>query len=341
MKNGKDGDCMGYRQFQDEMKRLYEEEGLSLTEIDKRYGTSKGTVKNVLKDVVEFRPQSAFDAFADEWYDLYVNQGWTKADIARKHNTYTSTVSNVLRKKGILPERQKKPRKYDDLLPDFIKEYKKGMSLNEIAVKHDVDIKIVHTYLLNEGIELRTITEATRQYPINETYFNVLDSDPKAYHLGIVFGKGFLTKNVFSSFLDVSIHQKRKHLIQSLVEALQHENEEKINKENVTHRFISVPLYETLSHYGLHDNNIRNIPSERLEAFWKGYLSIKLYVTEKREWRVKDKKLILDSLKDWLSEKVSGSSIFIRKEEDFFSLYIYQQAVVEYLNHWLNQKEDL
>lgn len=333
----KNGEFMSYRQYQEEWKQLYEE-GVTLTEIGRRYGTSKGTVKNVLKDVVEFRPQSSFDAFADAWYDLYVNQGWTKADIARKHHTHTSTVSNVLRKKGILPERQKKARKYDDLLPAFIREYQEGMSLNEIAVKHNVDIKIVHTYLQNEGIVFRTITEATRKYPINEHYFDVLDSDEKAFHLGVVFGKGFLQQNIYSSFLDVSIHQKRKDLIESLVQALQPDSQEHINKENVTHRFISVPLYQTLSQYGLEDNTIKNIPSERVTAFCKGYLSVKLYVTEKSEWRVKAKKEILEILRKWFSEVIPASAISIRQEEEvYYSLYIYQQEMIQHLKSWLNR----
>lgn len=320
-----------YKSYQMEWKQLYEE-GVSLTEIGRRYGTSKGTVKNILKNVVEFRPLSPYEGMVDTWYDLYVNQCYSKQDIAIKYQTSASTVSRVLRKKGILPEKRTKARKYEHLLVSFIQEYKEGKSLNEIAKKHGVEMKIVHEYLLNEGIEMRSITEATRQYPIDETYFDVLDTDEKAYHLGIVFGKGSLHKSVGSSFLQVSVHQKRKQLLDSLVNAIQPESKEIVIKDNAVYRFLSIPLYQSLCQYGLSEHRITNIPKKRIKAFVKGYLSVKLYKSEKGEWRIRDKKSLLDFIAQWFSKMISPSSIFIREEtEGFYSLFIYQKEIIKEL----------
>ena len=69
----------------------------------------------------------------------------------------------------------------------------------KIAKKYGVWSNAINGLLRRRGIKIRERGEAHRIYPINENFFNNIDSEEKAYTLGLFYADGSVNekKGVF------------------------------------------------------------------------------------------------------------------------------------------------
>ena len=70
---------------------------------------------------------------------------------------------------------------------DIIERYKNGEGLKLIAKNYDCDKGSIKKLLIKNGVEIR---KTQQPYPIDETYFDHIDSPNKAYILGFLYADG-------------------------------------------------------------------------------------------------------------------------------------------------------
>lgn len=88
----------------------------------------------------------------------------------------------------------------------------------KIAKKYGVWSNAINGLLRRRGIKIRERGEAHRIYPINENFFNNIDSEEKAYTLGLFYADGSVNEKKGSSYIMISesdddILQKIKNII--------------------------------------------------------------------------------------------------------------------------------
>lgn len=264
------------------------ESGDSLRKIGERHDVDKTTVKYHLKGVVKFREKSPNKKYADEWYQLW-KDGWSKADIARKYKVTTNIVSNILSKeKGVVKKRTGR-RRFEHLLPVFKEMYEAGYDLTDISKKTGASRQTVLNYLNDDGVKIRTYSEVNRVHAVQEDYFDVIDSDRKAYMLGLVFSSGTLLEHHSSKSLQLTVAKDRKHVIEEVFRELTDKKLTDIlfieEKGQYVDRIFSKHMYGSLKRLGMGVRDEAVFPdftgSYRAE-FLRGYLVGRVVIEENR-----------------------------------------------------------
>jgi intein-encoded DNA endonuclease-like protein len=74
----------------------------------------------------------------------------------------------------------------------LIQEYNSGKSLRVLETEFNHHRSILSRILKDNGIQIRDNTENNRLYHHNENYFEVIDTEQKAYWLGFIYADGFI-----------------------------------------------------------------------------------------------------------------------------------------------------
>ena len=78
-----------------------------------------------------------------------------------------------------------------DFSNDIIDLYlNKKLSTSQIAKKYNCKKSSVYRILKLNGVKLRTISESQRKYDIGQSFFDVIDTEEKAYVLGFLYADG-------------------------------------------------------------------------------------------------------------------------------------------------------
>src|ERR1035437_3893868 len=127
----------------------------------------------------------------EEIIKLY-KEGKTPTELGERFGIYDNSVTRLLRKKGI--DRTQLIRVSQDKIGQIISEYAAGVSSEIIGKKLDIDGSTVCRILKRNNIVLRPATQNKRSYKINEDYFEIIDTEEKAYLLGFMYADGNLSK---------------------------------------------------------------------------------------------------------------------------------------------------
>lgn len=182
-----------YLHKQEEWKALYEA-GESFRSIAKMEGIYYRTVQGVLRGVVEPRPKKAYAHLADQWVEDYVIKEMNAQEIAEAYKVDGVTVAKYLREAGV-EIRNSKTRKseFEEVIPDWVKQYESGKTLLEIAEKYSTYPQTVHKHI-HKKVTMRHYAETSQIHDIaHPDYFERIDSPEKAYWLGVWFGTGYIT----------------------------------------------------------------------------------------------------------------------------------------------------
>ena len=74
------------------------------------------------------------------------------------------------------------------------KQYSDGKSQNDIAKEMLVSPKFISKLMHTNNIDIRNDREQALKYSCNENYFNIIDTEHKAYWLGFMYADGYITK---------------------------------------------------------------------------------------------------------------------------------------------------
>lgn len=272
-----------YRHYKEEFINLYKE-GMSIRTIADKYNVNKSSVARLIREDIPIRDKSPAYQFKDKIYDLY-KKGYGVYKIASLISTDElkirgDAVKRILFKEFniIIPSNPNN----EELIPIFIKLYKEGKSLNDIASEYNVSKQTVLNYINSTGLKARDYHESSLKTYVNEEYFNVLDSK-KAYQLGLIFAMGCIHKDNTNIFLDLSIKSSKQEFIFKAIEGISdkgYENLEWNHNDSISSiRVSSKKICSKLSEYGL--SNKINIPKEYRLDFFKGFFELNINITNR------------------------------------------------------------
>lgn len=130
-------------------------------------------------------------------------EGWSSEKIGKQVGSKAQTITKYLKEAGVEIRGPKKKLTEDDKI-EMCRLYQEGLSAPKIAEKFDVTHVLVLRYLEQAGIDRRSAEEAHRIFKINEDFFDVIDTEEKAYFLGFLYADGGNVKEANFIRLDLS-----------------------------------------------------------------------------------------------------------------------------------------
>lgn len=94
------------------------------------------------------------------------------------------------------------------------KEYQEGLSQVEVAKNNKTSPVTVRRILKDNGIPIRKQEEWLRKYDLNQEYFDVIDTQNKAYFLGFLYADGNVSKS--NNAIQIGLESRDLHILESL-----------------------------------------------------------------------------------------------------------------------------
>lgn len=208
---------------------------------------------------------------------MYQN-GMTQKVIAEKYNCSASTIGNVLKKYSV----QTRPggsANTSDIIKEWTEMYLNGTLVKDIAVKFNVSRRTVSKHLKANGINVDRYT-----YHFNEHYFDAIDTQEKAYYLGMLWADGH--NCIERGSIIIELQEQDLALLETLNMIV--DNERPVRKQNLhdknhrwqnQYRLVLQSKYTSrvLESYGMFQNKslILTFPSwlnkSLYSAFIRGY----------------------------------------------------------------------
>jgi len=174
--------------------------------------------------------------------ELYQN-GKTPTEISMQFGIYNNSVTRLLRKHGIA--RNQQIRVSQDKINQIISEYKSGVSSEIIAIKFGINGTTVCRILKRNGVVIRSDTQNKRKYKINEAFFESIDSEEKAYFLGLLYADGSVSKT--GSGIKITLKREDRHILETFSNIIY--GFVKLDESSHILEDGSVSIYDTLSFY--------------------------------------------------------------------------------------------
>lgn len=89
--------------------------------------------------------------------------------------------------------------------------YTSGKSCYEIATIYNCSAPAIHEILKKSNTPRRSLSIAMTKYSHNKDYFKVIDTEDKAYFLGLLYADGNISNNIMS----INLQEKDKHILDS------------------------------------------------------------------------------------------------------------------------------
>jgi hypothetical protein len=103
-------------------------------------------------------------------------------------------------------------------LADMRSRYEAGETMKDLAKDFGVSHSTIRLYLKHLGVEIRSLSLVRRKYRINENYFDTINSQEKAYFLGLLYADGCNTTNEYE--IRLGLQTKDKALVERLRDVL-------------------------------------------------------------------------------------------------------------------------
>lgn len=185
--------------------------------------------------------------------DLYLKQGLSCTKIGKKIGTTAATISSFLKKNGINVV-NKQNLLNCDVEKDVIPRYIKGESLSKLSKEFNVSIKTLSKKLKERGI---TIVNHQNETKFDESIFDNIDTEEKAYWLGFIFADGYLSSRDYGFELSLKSSDV-EHLYKFNKFTKHNKNNVKLGEAKIGNKvfircrwgIVNKHLWSTLNSYG-------------------------------------------------------------------------------------------
>lgn len=109
-------------------------------------------------------------------------------------------------------------RVFKNIEQDVINLYGENLSPKKIGRMYGVSPVPVRRVLREAGVKLRDRSSGNRRYAINEHFFDVIDSEEKAYFLGMLYADGY--NNRRTSCVALSLKESDREILEKLNDAI-------------------------------------------------------------------------------------------------------------------------
>lgn len=240
------------------------------------------------------------------------------------------------------------------------------ISSNKIAKLLNINVKTVFAILKRNNIKVRTLSEAMLKYSCNDYYFNNIDTEEKAYWLGVLFADGNITRKN-SNTGEVIFSSKDRNWIEMFINSINSntiiytEFHKKFKKYIYKVKITSKQMFDDLNNLGCTENKTKilvfpKLPIELNSHFIRGFFdgdgTVGVYKnTSKTNWKIlrsgfccasEDFITILQSKLPVKYKNIfkRNENMFILQYSQFDSIslynYLYTNATI-----YLNRKKDI
>jgi hypothetical protein len=105
-----------------------------------------------------------------------------------------------------------KTKRTPELEAAIITEYLGGDSIAKIAKSRGHDGAFIASILNHNNIPRRPAGYQCRKYPINETFFDLIDTEAKAYFLGLLYADGCNHSN--NTLVSIGLQEQDRHILE-------------------------------------------------------------------------------------------------------------------------------
>lgn len=185
--------------------------------------------------------------------DLYKNKKYRVIDICNKTNFPETSVRRILVEYCDIPIKQR-IRMTHDIEKQICVDYQNGLSPIEISNKYNFHVKTIRNKLTKNGFKLKKGPDNL----FNEHYFDIIDTEEKAYFLGYLMADGNISIYNKQYYIKCSCSKKDEELIYKFKEVLNSKNSithaKCYNKKSITEKttfsISSKHMFMTLQGYG-------------------------------------------------------------------------------------------
>lgn len=135
----------------------------------------------------------------------------------------------------------------DDQLSSIINDYICGKSTLKIAKELGRSAEYIRLILKENDVKIKDFSEINKKYNINENFFDHIDSEDKAYFLGMLFSDGNVSKS--SNSITLKLHNKDIDILNKLSKLIGKEYLY-YSDNNAILKFSSKNIKEKLINYG-------------------------------------------------------------------------------------------
>lgn len=189
-------------------------------ELSKKYNINETTVYDALRrnNIILQRNKNTLKLRNINICNNY-KDGLTISAISQQYNISISTIRDVLEDNNLL-----KPKKIitlsdcgkNNLIDDFINKTK---NTKELEKKYNITSTAICGLLHRRGFETNYYKIRAKKYDINETFFDNIDTEEKAYILGLLYADGYNHENRNS--VNLSLAEKDKNILDKITQLIQ------------------------------------------------------------------------------------------------------------------------
>ncbi|MFO7880956.1 MAG: LAGLIDADG family homing endonuclease [Kosmotogaceae bacterium] len=304
---------------------------------------------------------------------MFNTGNYSYADLSRKFNVSSPTIRELIvrRKKGI-----NKGNLTDKQKVELCELYKTGRySTNDLAKLYNTSQANIQRLLKNRNIKpLKSNSEWSRKYNLNENYFDKIDSEDKAYFLGLLYADGCNYYEKGNS-ISINLQEEDKYILDKFRKLIntdkplyykkpRKENHKGlyslyINSEHISFKLIKLGMWSAKAHTLKFPTN-NQVPKKLIKHFIRGYfdgdgsveskwrsslMSSKYFCTTLQDYLFKNYQII-SKLKKRFPDQIDSSVSLIfegKLESNKFLNLIYKDATI-YLerkyNKYINNLND-
>ncbi len=141
--------------------------------------------------------------------------------ISRQFNVHPNSILKVLQRNNI----PRRPRVSIFSAQDFqnmCAMYKDGYSGPRVAKEYDISTRYVAKILQVNNVQMRNSSECHRKYKINESFFDEIDTEEKAYFLGFLYADG--CNYVDTNHFCIQLHVQDKEILEKFAKIIYIDN---------------------------------------------------------------------------------------------------------------------
>ena len=142
--------------------------------------------------------------------DLH-NKGLLNKEIAELFHVSNSTIARVIQKSG-LPSRH--PRLTSERKNKIKQCYEEYQNIDKVCEIMNCGSDTVRSIIKEFNLCMPTVSEIRRKYHVEDDYFNLIDTEVKAYALGLYFSDGSVSK--LSNQFTISLQKDDKEILDRL-----------------------------------------------------------------------------------------------------------------------------
>lgn len=183
-------------------------------------------------------------------------EGMSPKEIGEKLGIYNNSVTRILKKNGI-ERNQAAPKITPEQTQFIIEQYQLGVNSEELGRQLNIDSCTVLRILKRNNITIKSNSQSKRKFELDESILDNIDSEEKAYFLGLMWSDGNISKK--NNDISIRLLAKDAEILYQLSNYFYGQDrvsidKNKKNQEIATFRLCSKRLKERLIELGCHPN---------------------------------------------------------------------------------------